>query len=298
MRDEFNILIVEDDEKTFTTLQQAFVDERYKLTKVTNGNEALRIAKEVNFMAVISELRLPDIDGVEFIRRMKKQCPKINIIVLTVYTFAESAVKALEAGAFAYFLKPLNVQEVQLVLKRAIENTCLLIQAGKKQYYQDMSVLDGLTGVYNHRHFHEVLDFQMAHMRRFPQTFSLFIIDIDNFKKFNDTKGHVEGDKVLHDSAQLFVTITRESDWVFRYGGEEFAIILPQTPQAQAQIAAERLLRAVRAQLPITISIGLASFPDNAQVKADLVVRADKALYRAKNSGKDKLCTYDKNVDR
>jgi diguanylate cyclase (GGDEF)-like protein len=173
-----------------------------------------------------------------------------------------------------------------------------MIQAGKKKYYQDMSVMDGLTGVYNHRHFHEVLDWQLSHMRRFPQTFTLFIIDIDNFKKYNDTKGHVEGDKVLHDAAQLFVSITRDTDWVFRYGGEEFAVILPQTPQQQAQIAAERLLRAARAQLPVTISIGMASFPDNAQTKSDLVVRADKALYRSKSTGKDKASTYDKNLDK
>ncbi|MBN3038718.1 MAG: diguanylate cyclase [Candidatus Omnitrophica bacterium] len=298
MKDEFNILLVEDEESTFRTLKEAFADSRYKISRATTAKDALKLCHDINFMVIISELRLPDMDGIELIKRIKKANARVNVLVLTVYSFAEHAVKALEAGAFAYFLKPINVQEVKIVLKRAIENTCLLIQAGKKKYYQDMSVMDGLTGVYNHRHFHEVLDWQMSHMRRFPQTFSLFIIDIDNFKKYNDTKGHVEGDKVLHDAAQLFVTITRDSDWVFRYGGEEFAVILPQTPQQQAQIAGERLLRATRAQLPVTISVGLASFPDNAQTKNELVVRADKALYRAKNTGKDKICIYDKNTDK
>ena len=161
-----------------------------------------------------------------------------------------------------------------------------------------MSILDGLTGVYNHRYFHERLDWQIDHLRRFPQAFSLFIIDIDDFKKYNDTNGHLAGDKVLHNAAQLFVDSTRDSDLVFRYGGEEFAIILPQTEQQNAKRVGERLIEMVRRQLPVTISIGLATFPEHAQTKNDLINRADKALYRAKRLGKDRICVYDERVDK
>ncbi|MDP8297106.1 MAG: GGDEF domain-containing protein, partial [Candidatus Orphnella occulta] len=169
---------------------------------------------------------------------------------------------------------------------------------GKKKYYQDISILDGLTGVYNHRHFHEILDWQVDHIKRFPQAFSLIIIDIDDFKKYNDTHGHVEGDKVLHNTAQLFVMLTRDSDTVFRYGGEEFTILMPQTPNQQAQIVGQRLIEGVRKKSPVTISMGLSTFPDDAQIKKELVARADKALYRAKRLGKDRLCVYDKTVDK
>ena len=126
----------------------------------------------------------------------------------------------------------------------------------------------------------------------------MFIIDIDYFKKYNDTHGHVEGDNVLHNVAQLLVTLTRDTDTVFRYGGEEFAVIMAQTPNQQAQIVGQRLIEGVRRQSPITISIGLSTFPNDAHVKEALVVKADKALYRAKRLGRDQLCVYDKNVDK
>ncbi|MDP8297260.1 MAG: diguanylate cyclase [Candidatus Orphnella occulta] len=298
MSDEFNILVVEDDENIFKVLNKTFIGDRYKLWRVTTGKEALNLIKEIHFVAIISELHIADIDGIELIKRINKIDPRVNIIVLTAYSFANSAVKALEAGAYAYLLKPLNSEELKLILRRSIENTCLLIQVGKKKYYQDISILDGLTSVYNHRRFHEILEWQIDHMKRLPQAFSLFIIDIDNFKKYNDTHGHVEGDKVLHNVAQLLVTLTRDTDTVFRYGGEEFTVIMPQTPNQEAQIVGQRLIEGVRRQSSITISIGLSTFPDDTHVKEVLVVKADKALYRAKRLGRDQLCVYDKNMDK
>ncbi|MBU4140686.1 MAG: diguanylate cyclase [Candidatus Omnitrophica bacterium] len=295
---EFNILIVEDDEKTFDVLKQGLAAADYKIWRAVSGAEALKLAKEIYFMVVITEIRTADMDGVELIRRLKKIDYKINVIALTAYSFIDSAVKALKAGAFTYLTKPLNTEEVRLIVQKAIENTCLLIQAGKRKYYQDMSILDGLTGVYNHRHFHEKLDWQIAHLRRSPQAFCLFMLDIDDFKKYNDTKGHQEGDKVLHNVAQLVVTTLRDSDLTFRYGGEEFAVILPQTTQQDAGRVAERLIAAVRSRLPVTISVGISTFPDNVQVKSDLIGRADKALYRAKRLGKDRFCVFDERLDK
>ena len=298
MGDEFNMLVVEDDNSTFRTLSETFDNGRYKIWRVSTGKEALALIKDVYFVAIISELRIVDMDGIDFINRVKKIDPRVNIIVLTVYSFADSAIKALQAGAYAYLLKPLNAEEVKLILRRSIENSCLLVQAGRKRYYQDMSMLDALTRVYNHRHFHEVLDWHINHIRRFPQAFSLLMIDVDDFKEYNDTHGHVEGDKVLHDVAQLFVALTRDGDEVFRYGGEEFTIIMPQTPNQQAQIVGQRLVKGIEKKSLVTISVGLSTFPDDAQAKKELVAEADKALYRAKRMGKNRMCVYDKNLDR
>lgn len=297
-KNKFNILIIEDDERTFSILKEALKDNKYMLHRVSTGQEALRMIKRGYFIVVITELRVKDISGVELIRRLRKIDQRVSIIPLTVYSFADSAVEAMKEGAYGYLLKPLNIEEVRLVLRRAIENAFLLIQAGQRKYYQDISIIDGLTGVYNHRHFHEMLDWHVAHLRRFPQSFSLIIIDIDDFKKYNDTHGHVDGDKVLHDAAQLFVNTTRDSDMVFRYGGEEFAVLLAQTDQKSAIRAGERLLETVRRQIPVTISIGLATFPLNAQAKNDLVTHADKALYRAKASGKNRICVFDGRLDK
>lgn len=298
MEEEFNILIIEDDDKTFDLLVEAFKKTKYKLWRVTTGKEALRLIKDVYFMAAISELHPLDINIIKLIKKIKKVDYRINIVLLAVYSFADTAVKALEAGAYAYLLKPLDIQEVKLILKRAIEETCLLIQAGKKKYFEDISILDGLTGLYNHRNFHEILDWHISHLRRHPQAFSLLMIDVDDFKKYNDIHGHVEGDKILRNAAKVFVDSTRETDRVFRYGGEEFSVLLPQTPQAQAEIVAKRIVEAVRSKMPVTISMGLATFPDHAQIKEDLVIKADKALYRAKALGKNRLCIYDKKLDK
>ncbi len=298
MSDEFNVLIVEDNEKTFKILKGFLADTNYKILRATTAREALKLTKEFYFIAVITEIHIPDMDGIELIRRIKKINKRINLIVLTTSSFVDSAIKALETGAYAYLLKPLSAKEVRIVLKRAIEHTFLLIQARKKKYYQDMSVLDGLTGVYNHRYFYEMLERQVSHLRRFPQVFSLIMIDIDDFKKYNDSKGHLGGDKVLHNAAQLFVNSTRDDDLIFRYGGEEFAIILAQTRQEYAKKVGERIVRAARAKLPVTVSLGLATFPNNAQTKEDLINNADKALYQAKGLGKDRMCVYNKSLEK
>jgi two-component system, cell cycle response regulator len=297
-KSEFNVLVVEDNEEVFNELKSGLSDTDYKLWRVSTASEALKLAKDGYFIAIISELLLADLDGTELVRRLKNISKQINIIVLTTYAVSNDlAVDAMKAGAFAYLQKPLNMEEVKLVLRRAIENSVLLIQAGRKDYYQDISSLDGLTGVYNHRYFHEMLDWTINHLRRFPQTFSLFMIDADHFKQYNDTNGHVEGDKALCSLARLFEQSVRDIDMVFRYGGEEFTIILSQTQVKDAERVGQRLVETARKKLPITISIGLAAFPTHAQNKKDIVIRADKALYRAKASGRDRLCIFDEKVD-
>jgi len=297
-KNKFNVLVVEDDNAVFVELKNGLADTAYKIWRVKTGTEALRIAKDGYFIAIVSELLLADIDGIELVRRLKKLSKQINIIVLTTYAVSNDlAVEALKSGAFAYIQKPINIEEFKLVLRRAIENSVLLIQAGRKDYYQDISSLDGLTGLYNHRYFHEMLEWTISHLRRFPQTFSLFMVDADHFKKYNDTNGHVEGDKILCGLARLFEQSVRDIDMVFRYGGEEFAIILTQTQSSDAKKIGMRIIELARRKLPITVSIGLAAFPTHAQTKKDLVMRADKALYRAKETGRDRLCVFDEKID-
>ena len=205
MDSEPSILIIEDNESAFKALKDAFAPLTHKVWKAAGGKEALKLLKNLYFTAVIIEAQVPDMNGVELIKKIKSLDSRVNIIVLVTPFLTDLRVKTLKAGAYAYLMKPIDAEEARLILKNAVENTCLMVQAGKRKYYQDMSILDGLTGIYNHRHFYEKLDWHIAHMRRFPQAFSVFMIDIDNFKKYNDTKGHPEGDKVLRDAAQLFV---------------------------------------------------------------------------------------------
>ena len=297
MNKEFNVLIIEEDDNTFSLLKDILEKGIYKIWRVTTGKEALNMIKNFYCPLIITELQISDMSGIEFVKRVKRTSGSINIVAITSYSFLNLGVKALQQGAFWYLLKPLNVDEAKLIIKRAIENACLLIQAGKGNYYKEMSLIDGLTGVYNHRYFYEMLDWHIAHMRRYPQTFSMLMVDIDNFKKFNDTKGHQEGDRILRGTADALVSLLRDDDLVFRYGGEEFTVILPRTEQNNAIKVAQRVVNLVKKKLPITISTGVSTFLDSSDTRVGIVKCADKALYRAKKEGKDRFCVYNEKDD-
>jgi diguanylate cyclase (GGDEF)-like protein len=159
-----------------------------------------------------------------------------------------------------------------------------------------MATTDGLSGLYNHRHFQSLLDQQLALAQRYQKPLSLLICDIDHFKVVNDTYGHPTGDRILKSVAQMLTTLARTTDAVARYGGEEFALILPETDTAAARALAERIRAAVEAhgfdtdlgRLKITLSLGVATFPDVAGAKQELIDRADEALYAAKRAGRNR----------
>ena len=161
------------------------------------------------------------------------------------------------------------------------------------------AVTDELTGLYNLRHFHETLDSEIERSRRFGTDVGLMLLDIDNFKKVNDTYGHQQGDLVLIEVGRVLRNLSRDIDEPARYGGEEMAVILPQTDVAGAELLAERMRAAVASieierldgegKLQVTASFGVASLPSNARDKDALIAEADAALYRAKRSGKNRV---------
>ena len=175
---------------------------------------------------------------------------------------------------------------------QAIENTTLYKST------QHLSITDGLTGLYNHRHFHEQLEVEVNRAQRYDLNLSLIMIDLDHFKKFNDSYGHLEGDTLLRKIAQILKSSLRETDYVARYGGEEFGVILPETNKAGASFAAERVRKTISEQTfgeageKMTISLGVASYPDDACLRTDLIKKADEALYRAKKEGRNRTCLF------
>ena len=176
-----------------------------------------------------------------------------------------------------------------------------LMKAKDFEYQYKLATIDGLTELYNHRYFQDTLRKQIDIARRYNQSFSLIIVDIDFFKKFNDTYGHQAGDAVLRQVAQTLKKNSRTTDYVCRYGGEEMSIILPNTGAEEALNNANRICKAV-AEKPfhltpvdtanVTISLGVATFPDNAQTPQDLIEWADKGLYYAKEHGRNQVGRY------
>lgn len=176
-----------------------------------------------------------------------------------------------------------------------------LLKARDFEYQYKLATIDGLTELYNHRYFQDTLRKQIDIARRYNQAFSLIIIDIDFFKKFNDTYGHQAGDAVLRQVAKILKNNSRATDYVCRYGGEEMTIILPNTSAEDALFNANRICKAV-ADTPfhltpvdkvnVTISLGVSTFPDNAQTPQDLIEWADKGLYYAKEHGRNQVGCY------
>jgi len=184
----------------------------------------------------------------------------------------------------------------------------LALGVGKALLYErveELSITDGLTKLYRHRYFQERLDQELDRARRYGRPLTFLMADLDNFKKYNDTYGHPEGDALLFMVSRLMEEHFKRPALLARYGGEEFSVLLPETPIERAVEMAvgfrkaleERKPPAAGAAAPVTISIGVATFPLHAQIKRDLVARADLALYRAKAEGRNRVCCYEPGME-
>ena len=167
------------------------------------------------------------------------------------------------------------------------------------QETQRLALTDGLTGLYNVRFFYDMLNKEIARSRRYHTLFSLILFDIDDFKIINDTHGHQAGDDVLRSVASTLKTVSRETDIVVRYGGEEFILMLPSTPKHEALTLADRIREKVeefsylgKETVKITMSGGVATFPEDAEDSKTLLYAADMAMYEAKGKGKKQVCCY------
>nr|MBP7297209.1 GGDEF domain-containing protein [Acidobacteriota bacterium] len=163
---------------------------------------------------------------------------------------------------------------------------------------QRLTITDDLTSLYNFRYLRQFLGFEIQRSLRYEKNLSILFIDIDNFKNVNDTYGHLVGSATLCEVGQIFGKQVRDSDVIVRYGGDEFVIILPETPLEGAQVIAERLRQRVEhflfsggrdLKLRLTVSIGIASFPEHSMTAEGLLQKADAAMYAAKEESKNKI---------
>lgn len=165
---------------------------------------------------------------------------------------------------------------------------------------QELTITDSLTQVFNRRYFLERFNEELMRSKKFNYKFSFLMADIDHFKNFNDRYGHLVGDAILKEVAKTIKNNTRQIDFIGRYGGEEFSIVLTETDKEKARFAAERFrqtveqkqIRAYDENLKVTISVGISTFPDDAQDIQELIDKADTALYQAKHKGRNRVCVY------
>jgi diguanylate cyclase (GGDEF)-like protein len=299
---EISILIIDDDEALCQTLSDILGELGYYVESATSGKEAIKKGVRRYFNVALIDIRLPDIDGIELLGILKEINPELECLMITAYASLETAVEALRCGASDYVIKPLKMKEVldgvEAALKRqqqvATGRQRLLLN---KEFYRSLSIVDELTGLYNYRHFQELLSRELTQAKRYSHPLSLSLIDIDELKGYQDSWGHIAGDEALREIARIVLSSVRGADVVVRYGGEEFAIILPETSKQGAVVAAERVRqRVAEATLPtgdrLTISIGVAAYPEDAEDREQLLSHADQALYRAKEMGRNQTCVW------
>ncbi len=221
--------------------------------------------------------------------------------ILLPLRMLEEGAERLGTGDLSYRV-PLNAEDELGHLGRRF-NAMAEKLASSQAALEDLSIHDGLTGLYNYREFHRRLTEEAERSRRYNRPFSLLMLDIDDFKSVNDTCGHLAGDEALRTFAALVRREVRPVDQVARYGGEEFAIILPETTGPGALAVGERMRDIIATQLipvgpaktvSLTVSIGVSTFPEEAESEEKLIGAADRALYKAKQTGRNRVCRSDK----
>jgi diguanylate cyclase (GGDEF)-like protein len=295
------ILLVDDEENPRVTLSELLEMKEFTVTATDTGEKALTMLENEEFDLVLTDLFMPRIDGIALTRAIKSMGLTVPVIVMTGFATIEAAVETMKAGASDFITKPFNIDQIIIVIDRTLETKRLQKLAQEREYFEHLSNIDGLTELYNHRYFHQILLTEIEREKRYRRPLSLMIIDVDNFKDCNDSYGHLVGDVVLKQIGALIKKSTRGCDFVARYGGEEFSVILPETSKQEAAVVAERIRTSVeefsfsscvgKHMGRLTVTIGLASLPEDAQDKTGLIEMADKGMYRGKESGKNRVYT-------
>ncbi len=272
-----------------------------KFYEAGDGMEGFKILNSHDEIdLIICDLIMEKFDGIKFLTLLTNTPKKkdIPIIMLTSIDKIEDKVKALESGAQDYITKPIDPRE--LVARVKIHLKLKLTQDYLNEINKTLEHLsrsDPLTGVYNRRVLLESLEAEFERAKRYSLKFSILLMDIDNFKEVNDKFGHIYGDKVLKQLAQVLREELRRQDILGRYGGDEFLIILPETDSTGAGMVGERCRKAIYSGINfadekyhLTISIGIVSYPNPKIITAEDMIRlADTALYEAKARGKNKV---------
>lgn len=291
------LLLVDDEPVNIQTLHQLFVSD-CQVLMATSGAQALVLARDRQPDLLLLDVQMPGMDGYEVCAQLKADptVAQIAVIFVTAQDRPEDETRALEAGAADFISKPFNPAVVRARVRAQLT---IKLQA---DLLREMAFIDGLTGVHNRRHFDERLEAEAQRARRGRSSLALLLADVDFFKRYNDCYGHLAGDDCLRRVARALQScLHRPADVLSRYGGEEFACILPETDLAGALAVAEAMEEAVRGlQIPhersdvgafATVSLGVAvAAPALHCATADLVALADEQLYRAKAEGRGRVC--------
>ncbi len=299
---EAAILVVDDDDKDISLIKAHLNDLPYKIHVAQNGDDAIEIVKNKELDVILLDILLPGKNGFDVckaIRELEDVSPP-QVVIISSLDDLDSQIKGAELGADDYLIKPINGRVFRARINSLVRKKKYLDKL--LSYYEiamNSAILDGLTGLYNHSYLKKSLDMEVKRSTRQQYPTSVIMLDLDNFKYFNDTYGHPAGDSVLVEFSSVLKICVRETDLVARYGGEEFCIVLPYSDKEEALVVAEKILQMIRNHkfaektCPVTESItasaGIACCPADTSSAVELINKADAMLYEAKKAGKDRV---------
>ena len=289
------ILIVDDDPMIRNAIIEYLRIAGFSVDEAANADQALNILKLKKIDVVITDIIMNGMDGLEMTRHIKESYDT-DIIVITGYTGNYSYEEAIREGADDFVFKPFKLEELLLRLRRVLKERALTHERDRMlEQLKELAITDGLTHLFNSRHFYQELEIEIDRFNRYGHPLSLLLIDIDHFKQYNDRHGHLDGDKILKETARLILSCMRKMDSAYRYGGEEFTVILPETDCLSAIYVAQRTRETVEEKFrsapeseKITVSIGVTEYAAGDSL-TEFIRRADRAMYMAKESGRNQI---------
>jgi len=326
------ILVIEDDPLVADLFRELLPAQSYLADVVGDAETGLEHCARQHYDLVISDKNLPGLSGIDLLKRVKAIDSDIDVIIMTAYPDMQSVLAALEAGVYDYLAKPFeSIDEVMAKIARALDKRRIVVENRRLVDYltqanaqiegmnrgleaevhkrtaelkeanarlEQLSLTDDVTGLYNQRFLYGRLGEELLRARRYGEDLSILMLDVDAFKNVNDSHDHQYGSLVLRQLGDVFRKTVRATDFVVRYGGDEFVVLMPRTRLADALHLGERLRAATEAATfgvegdvcKVTISIGAAARRESASEDAATLLRAaDKAMYQAKAGGRNRL---------
>lgn len=285
------VLVVDDDLLTCNMVKEIFTKEGYFVQTLNSPSKIADFLKENRPDIVLLDIVMPEMNGFEVLALIKEKHEDLPVVFLSGRHDVKEKVRGLKAGAEDYIIKPFDFKEllarVELILKRY-------------NRFKEKLIFDPLTRAYSRSYLNERLKEEWARYKRKKITFSLAFLDLDKFKDINDNYGHAAGDYILKSFVSFVLDSLRESDSIYRFGGEEFIILMPDTNEIQAMIALERIRYNLthrifdfeQNKLKVFFSAGIVEANENIQQPEEMIRLADKAMYEAKKTGGNKIVIH------
>jgi len=299
---EKNSVLVVDDEKSNIMILTAILSEEYTVYAAKSGKDAVEVAKKYLPDVILLDILMPDMDGHQVLSLLKsrEETYQIPVILVTGLSEPDEEEKGLRMGAADYIRKPFSPAIIKLRVFNQIQ------MRNQLNIIRKLSMTDQLTGVPNRRNFDYRINLEWSHARRNKMPLSVFFVDIDHFKKYNDRFGHIQGDVAIQTVAKaIILSLKRPNDFTARWGGEEFVVLLPATPEAGVLEVAEIIRKnindtSIAGTDPdaknVTVSIGTNTIiPERESLMESFLSNADSALYNAKKAGRNRVCKYTPN---